>query len=362
MAFLILLSIPLVIAVAGFILLDGITWKEFLVQVGGQLLIAGVSTFIIYSSNTHDTEIWNGLVTGKARDWVSCSHSYRCHCHDVQSCSGSGKNRSCSTHEECDTCYEHPNDWNWNVSNSIGETFTIERVDRRGSFEPPRFTAVKMGEPTSSTHWYTNYIKAAPGTLFRHQGLKGKFLKYIPPYPDRVYDYYRLNRLVLVNGARVDDAEAWNADLALLNGKLGHRKQSNIIVVLARDLPDDFFYALEEAWVGARKNDTVLVIDTDGQLKPQWAVVMAWTSQELFKIKLRDDIMDLPAVTREATIAALDKDVGQFYKRKPMAEFEYLKASITPTTTQLVVSLIFGLMVAFGLAYLFQKQDVFGDE
>jgi hypothetical protein len=45
-----------------------------------------------------------------------------------------------------------------------------------------------------------------------------------------------------------------------------------------------------------------------------------------------------------------------------MAEFEYLQASITPTTTQWVVSMIFGLMVAFGLIYALHKHDLFQGE
>jgi hypothetical protein len=362
MAFFFLLAIPLVLGILGFIVLKTITWREFLAQVGVQLLIAGFSAGVIYSSNTWDTEIWNGYVTGKKKEWVSCSHSYRCRCRSVQSCSGSGKDRSCTTHEECDTCYDHANDWDWEVYTSLNETIDIRRIDRRGSNEPPRWTAVQLNEPTSSEHSYTNYIKAAPDTLFRHQGLTNKYRKILPQYPDQVYDYYRINRLVLVNGARVEDPAAWNLKLSEINAKLGHLKQANMVVVLVKNVPDDFYYALEEAWVGGKKNDIVLVVGVDGQLAPKWSAVMAWTTRELFKIQLRDGIMDLPKLTPEAVIGVMGKTVQQAYKRKPMAEFEYLQASITPTTTQWVVSMIFGLMVAFGLIYALHKHDLFQGE
>ena len=358
MEFLILLTIPLVLAVLGFIFLKGITWKEFLIQTGLQLAIAAASAGIIYSSNTSDQEIWNGYVTGKKKEYVSCSHSYDCHCHTSQSCSGAGKNRTCFPQRVCDTCYEHTNDWDWEVYTSLQETHDISRIDRRGSFEPPRWTAVEIGEPVASLHSYTNYIKAAPNTLFRHQGLTEKYKKFIPEYPDHIYDYYRIDRLVLVNGAQVADREVWNQKLSEINARLGHDKQANMIVVLVKDLPEDFYYALEEAWIGGKKNDIVLVVGFNSQLTPQWSVVMAWTTKELFKIKLRDHVMDLPKLTSASVATILRGDVTQFYQRKPMADFDYLRASITPSTTQWVVSLLFGLLAAFGLTYFFHREDL----
>lgn len=138
--------------------LDSITWKEFGLIVLAQLFVAG----IVSCSNTRDIEAWNGVVTGKQKVAVPCSHTYSCNCHEV--CSGSGKDRSCRT--ECDTCYEHHsflrtipgNDYDWRVYTSNGEVVEIDRVDRQGVREPPRFTAVRMGEPTTLAHTYTNYM------------------------------------------------------------------------------------------------------------------------------------------------------------------------------------------------------------
>lgn len=64
MAFLLLLTIPLLLAIGGFILLKGITWKEFLVQVAVQVLIAGISAAILYFANIHDTELIISFVIG----------------------------------------------------------------------------------------------------------------------------------------------------------------------------------------------------------------------------------------------------------------------------------------------------------
>lgn len=362
--FLIVVLVPLVIAGGAYIFLDGITLKELAVIAGAVIFVAGVSAGVVSFSNTADTEVWNGAVADKKQVYVSCSHSYNCHCKQVKHCTGSGKNRSCTYSEECDTCYRHTNDWDWDVTTTLGETIEIARVDSRGSIEPPRFTAVKLGEPTSTKHSYTNYIKASPGTLFRHQGLSEKYATTIPAYPQDVYDYYRLNRLVLV-GMSLPDSGAtplWNDDLSRINAELGHSKQANMIVVLVQNKPADWYYALEETWIGGKKNDTILVISVDNQMKPQWATVMAWSTNELFKIKLRDDIMDEPVIDRHAVITALETNVSKYFVRKHMKDFEYLNSQITPSTTEWVVTLILALLVSIGLTIYMQVNDVFGEE
>ncbi len=320
MIFFVLLLIPVVLSVVGFIVLKGVTWKEFLLQVAVQALIAGISAGAVSCANTHDNEVWNGKVTKKQRDTVSCSHSYSCHCKTV--CSGSGKNKSCS--EKCETCYEHFHDYDWDVYTSLGETIEIDRVDRQGTSEPSRFTAVVIGEPTSHIHSYVNYVKASPDTLFRHQGLKKKYAATLPAYPGHIYDYYRLNRYVTA-GASVGDGHEWNDMLSRLNANLGSAKQVNVIVVLTKQ-PHEWFYALEETWIGGKKNDIVLVTGVDDTGAPTWAEVMAWTTDPLFKIKVRDDLLDEGALSPEKVEGVLSRNITAFHKRKPMSDFEYLKS------------------------------------
>ena len=305
-----------------------------------------------------DREVWNGVVSSKDSEHVSCSHSYQCNCHE--SCSGSGKDKSC--HESCDTCYEHSYDVDWNVFTSNRETIKIEREDRQGTTQPARWTAVRIGEPTSVEHAYKNYIKGSPDTLFRHQGLVDKYKGKIPQYP-RVHDYYHVNRLISVNGAWADNPGAWIEGLDKINAEVGSPKQANVMVVLVRGLSAEFYYALEEAWIGGKKNDIVVVVGVDDQSVPQWATIMAWSKNEMFKVKLRDDIMDAKGpLVRDAFLATVKADVTQLYQRKPMADFQYLEASITPTSGQLAFGIIVSLLVSIGLSWYFATHDPFGDE
>lgn len=355
MVFFVLLALPLLVAVAGFILLKGITWKEFALQVVAQILVAGVSAVCVFCANTHDVEVWNGRVTNKAQVQVPCSHSYQCNCRQV--CTGSGKDRSCS--QQCDTCYEHFADYDWDVYTSNGEVITIARIDRQGVHTPPRWKSTQIGEPTAVRHAYTSYIKGSPDSLFRHQGSSDKYKGKIPEYPNDVYDYYRLNRFVSMGVAA--DVHAWNEALSEVNADVGSPRQANVIVVLTRE-PRDWFYALQETWIGGKKNDIVLVVGVDAEDKPAWVEVMAWTIDPIFKVKLRDDIIDEGVLTPKKVVDAIRRNVMHYHKRKPMADFEYLKAAIMPSTTEWVITLIIGLAVAIGLAWLFHVHDVFGDE
>lgn len=358
MVFLVLFIIPLVLAGLGAWLLKGITWKEFLLQVALQAVIAGTSSAIVYHSNTSDTEVLNGVVTRKVRDEVSCRHSYQCHC--ITTCSKRGKSNSCSTH--CSICYEHSYDVDWDVYSSIPDSTSIETLDRRGLIEPPRWTAVKIGEPYSTQHDFTNYIKAAPGSLFRHQGLEGRYKPYLPPYPNGIYDYYRSDDLVLVKGARVDDPKAWNRELAEINGRIGKLKQVDVVLVLVKNLPQEYFYALEQHWIGGKQNSAVLVVGVDDALTPKWASVMSWNTNKMFEVHLRDQVMDLPRLDRATLLPLLEQEIRTYYHRKPMKDFEYLTSTITPTTSQWTWSLVIGLLAAFVMLGLMHRFDPFGDE
>lgn len=349
MVFLVLFCIPLLVLFGAYLIWKKVTWQEAAIQIGVQAFVAGISALLCYCSETGDTEVWNGVVTGKERQRVSCSHSYSCNCR--QTCTGSGNNRSCS--QTCDTCYDHPYDFDWEVYTSNNETIDIDRVDRQGVLQPPRWTAVKMGEPTSTSHRYTSYIKGAPDTLFRRQGQTEKYKGTIPAYPE-VFDYYRIQRFIPTSVTGQNEFK-WNEGLNKINAELGHHKQVNMLVVLTQ-AEADWFYALEEVWLGGKKNDVVLVIGVDADAKPKWANVMAWTNQEMFKVQLRDAVLGLDKINDETVLPVLRENVASGYVRKPMAEFEYLKASITPSAFAWTISLIIGVLISVGMTWFFHTQ------
>jgi hypothetical protein len=352
MIFLSFFIVPLLIAIGGYLFFGKrITVKELLLQLFIQTAVVGIICSIVYYKNTTDTETWNGRVAAKTREKVSCGHSYPCRCRPV-SC---GKN--CTT-VHCDTCYEHFYDVDWDVRTTLNEGINIDRVDRQGLTEPPRWTSTKIGEPTSMPHSYTNYIKAAPDTIFRTQGTTAEAM---PTYPQSYYDYYRLDRLVQI-GTAVPDVAEWNKDLSELNADMGSAKQANIVITLVKGHGRDWYKTLERSWIGGKKNDVVLVIGLNSDDTIAWTETMAWTDYSYFRIKLRDDVLAIGKLDRAAIFAAIRDGVGKNFKRKPMSDFAYLAASVTPTGWENFWGLFFSILSAAGLMYWCEEQDIFGDE
>ena len=354
MIFLTLLIIPLLIAVISFIFLKGITWQEFLLLMGAVVMIAGISSALCYYNNLYYNEIWNGQVVSKDRERVHCRHSYSCNCRTVTS--GSGKNQTTSTH--CDTCYEHSHDYDYIVRDNTGYSYDIDTVDRQGLITPPRFESVEVGEPTAHLSSYKNYLKASSDTLFRKDFVNEKYKGKLPEYPNIIYDYYRLTRVVTANFA-LENKKQWDNALSEINGKLGKKKQSNIILVLTKNQSQDYVQALDQYWRGGNKNDVIIIINIDATNKIEWVSTLVLAKDDMLKIQLRDNLMDIETLSMEKIMPEIENCVSKYFVRKRMREFEYLAYAVTPSMTQYIVSLILCLLATIGLVIVFENEDIF---
>lgn len=353
MILLTILLVPTLIAL-GFLIFgqNKVTLGEFLLQCAIQTAVLGLAIFLVSMSDTSDTEIWNGKVVKKEREKVSCEHSYSCNCYE--SCSSNGKTESCTT--ICQTCYEHFYDVDWNLYTSNNEEISIGRIDRQGLKEPSRWTDVQIGEPTAVTHSYTNYVKAAPASLFRTQGLSEKYKNLIPKYPIEIYDYYHVNRVVTINGATVD-VKTYNESLSQLNANIGAQKQVNVVLVFVKDLPPEFFYALQEAWINGKKNDFVSVIGITEDGTINWVENMAWTDNKLAEVVVKDELLKLKTIDSNKVMSVLEQNITSYYKRKNMKDFEYLTHMTQPTTGEWIFFIILGLLMSVFLGIFFIKND-----
>jgi hypothetical protein len=316
--------------------------------VAGALILCAV----FYGSKgvaTADTEIWNGMITAKARDHGSYQKPYDCNCRTVTS--GSGKNQT--TTRVCDTCYEDHYTVNWNCKSTIG-SFTIDSADSTSRSvyntpNPQRWTSILIGDPAARQHSYTNYVQAVPESLFKpsSESLKAKFAGITPKYPDTVYDIYR-NDHFLTPGYSTPDAAAWNSDLANMLRELGPKKQVNAIVDVAKTADPNYEYALRDAWEGANKNDVVVVIGSAEWPKIDFVRVISWTKNELFKVQLRDSIQELGTVQRAPILSALQEQIGKNFERRHMAEFKYLETEIDPPTWLMITTVIVLLLAGVG--------------
>lgn len=353
--------IPTIIALVVMLYFKGeITIGEFCLQVGAvaALMIGGLA--ICYFGKTDDIEVWNGQITAKyAHVSVPCSHSYQCHCHNVTTYSGSGKNRTSSTHEECDTCYEHFNDYDWDVAASTGERISIERIDRQGNDMPQRWAQAFVGEPFSSSHTFQNYILANPeSVLLGTKGDMKQFGSLVPKYPDNVYDYYHHDPVVDMGvGA---NTKTWNWLISEVNKQLGPTKQVNINLLLVPTQDRAYMFALKDAWLGGKKNDVDIVIGvgTDGH-SIAFADVLSWSTNKDMAVDLKNHIQSIGTIDRRDDIKnVIYTTVNNEFVRMHMKNMKWLMRSFQPSGTAMLLLFLLGLLAEGGLAWWCITNDI----
>lgn len=297
------------------------------------LIIGFAVPHFMKSSIMTDVEIWNGGVTSKNSEKVSCEHSYSCNC--VTSCSGSGSNTSCST--ICQTCYDHPYDIDWNVNTSVGQ-LKIDRVDRQGMTEPIRWTKVQVGEPASIPYEFTNYLKATDRTLHNRDV---KITYPMPEYP-QVFDYYRVNRIISAD-TPVSQFKEWNDDLNEMLKDVSARRRANVVVVVTKVTDVDFVHQLQSKWLSGKKNDIVITISkTD---KVNWVKVFSWSTSDLFNVALADDLKKTEF--GKAMTPIIKDHILKNFTKKSMSQYEYLENEIEMPGYAIFGSLILLIIVSF---------------
>lgn len=317
-----------------------ITFSEFFLNV---LVCCLITTGVYYGGVYHqvkDVQILNGEVTSKSKDRVSCSHSYSCNCRTV--------NKTTT----CDTCYEHPYDFDWNVHSNVG-TFSIDRIDRQGVKEPPRWTSVTIGEPVALEESYINYIKGSPSSIFNKQSMDfaKRYEVNIPQYP-RVYDYHRANRVISV-GVPIADINLWNDDLSIALKKLGPTKQSNVILIIAKDKSVEYAEAVNAKWLGGKKNDVLVILSVDSSNKISWVRVFGLTKTSAIKTYLRNDIQEIGELNRELIIQSISKNVMEHYDRKSMEDFKYLLSNIEISGFAFFIIFLLSVFSSAGISWIF---------
>lgn len=345
-----LFLIPIVLSGISFFLIPKISSLNYIESAcwsGGGLVVSAViitaAFYIGVGTKTSDTEIMNGQIAEKIRKHGTYEQPYNCMC-----------STDSQGHESCQTCYETHYTVNWYAKSTIGD-FDIDSKDSTSrrvyqTPDPAFYSNVKIGEACARQHKYTNYIKAVPESLFRPAGdaLKSKFAKSIPAYPGSIYNLWHIDR-VLSAGVKIDNVADWNNKLSDSLRDVGPAKQANVVIVLTNTNDPNYSYALQDAWLNGKKNDIVLIIGTTKfPNKADWVHVLALTDNELFKIQLRDDIMNLPILTSDAVIGTLHSNISKSFVRKSMKDFKYLNAEIDPPTWINVSTGIFVLLAYIG--------------
>lgn len=300
-------------------------------------------------SQTLDYEIWSGSITGKNRSEDTYLRSYDCNCRDV--CSGTGDNRTCS--RQCDTCYERRYTVTWDAYSNIGN-YRIKHLDSSsisvyGTPNPERFNIIKNGDPVAKTVSFTNYVKAAPLSVFHNTVVEEQFKALIPDYPDKIYDFYHIDR-VLASGVNIPDLQIWNMALSALMCELGFESKANIVIVFVGTNDKAYVESLKNAWLNGKKNDVIIVLGMTDYPNVQWVDVFGWTDEELFKVQLKQALEKEKVVNIYKTLDIIKEHVKGSFKYKNMEDFAYLENAIEPPLWVIIVGIFFSIIISFIVA------------
>lgn len=304
-----------------------------LIGVGLSCLIQAGAYTAFSLGSAADVEILNGYVTSKTREKVSCEHQYQC----GQTCSTDSKGNQTCVPIYCD---EHDYDVDWDVHTTVGN-LTIKRIDRQGLRQPPRWAQVKVGEPAAQTHLYQNYVLGNRDSLFSRsdEQFAEKFKDHIPAYP-KVYDYYRVNRVLNMSGLNLP-VDYWNDYLNGVLKNLGAERQVNIVWVITSGQPIEYFQGLVYAWSGGKKNDVIVVTDITKDMNINWGKTTSFADgMNNMELHSRNGLTLTGQPMGIAVFQEVATNIGKGYNRVSMKEMDYLKWRDLKTWEALIVALL----------------------
>ena len=327
-----------------------ITTKEFGLHALAALVITGavygISMLALYST-LYDTEILNGYVSKKYQDTIVCNEYSSCRNYHYKTeyyyTTVDGKLKRKSRQVKV---FDYPTEYNWEVETSVGNNFQIERIDRRGTYEPPAFTAIKIGEYAAGTNTYVNPLLMSGVSLFNTETNKGIFseedLKNIPPYPN-VVGVYKFNPFVNSTSVHTSDYRKLVNDVMI---SMGAQKQVNIVFVLYNPSETGPKYPdkVLSKWNGGKKNDVIVffgINDSNEITEFKSFSYAGGMGNELLHSSLLMKFSGTEVFDRNAVVEVLES-VQKDFKRLPASEFKYLISEVRPSPflSLLIVALV----------------------
>lgn len=286
-----------------------------------------------------DIDIVTGTVTTKHHYIVPCEHEYVC----GVSCSGSGKNRSCSPRY----CNEHPYDVDWVIDTTIGN-IPIHRVDSQGIIKPPLWSKAVNGEIATLSKSTENYTKLMKDSYTTSDNIKQKYINKIPNYPT-VYDYYKFNHVINTT----DSDYSWVNPMVLSFLKNNaYDKQINIVVVIT-NYSSDYYYAVMDKWDGPKKNDLIMFFGVNNEAKVQWFKAITFANGQSNSILL--DKLRVNTIGKELSTSLIADQlslVKNEFHRLRNSNFIYLILQWTPSTLLICMSCLVLSVLSWCILFL----------
>lgn len=367
--------IPLIASgILFFLYRDKTCWWEYALVIGPSLLFIFLMKIAMVSYNTSDIEYLGDYITHVQHydhwdEWITQTCSY-------QTCSGSGKDRSCTTHYyDCSYRKDHPEYWVKVTSgkneieiseqeyNTLAKQFNTAqqevemnrnfyRIDGDAQAYPYNGEILRV-ESVSSEHSYANKVKAS-GSVFKFESITteeaGKWKLYNYPAVEN-------NSQSTVLGASV--RQATQKKLDYLNGYDGPNHQIRVYIVVYKDQPYTVVNKQLSYWQGGNKNELLihLGVDATGQLK--WYDATSWMDKPEVTARIKTFL----AGQKQANIGALADflipTVERYWHRKSFSDFDYLDIELSPNQLMWIIISILIYNVGISIWVVFNNYKLF---
>lgn len=332
------------------------TIKEFLLLEGIMVVLIGGGFLAAREAGMADEEIWSGRITKKDSGTQHC-----CHCRQVcDTCTrsvsdGKGGSRSESYSCNCKEVCDHSRDYWWSLKVSTGDDVSVQRCSG-SSADPAIWTNAYIGEPAVVGHYFRNYLKADPDSVFIQQATaKGT----APAYPS-IHGLYKINRAI--NAGTKMDAALWSAKLDETLADLGGKKLVNINIIATTNPDPAYAQVVERDWLYGKLNDATFILGAPDGTNVEWAAVVTLpTGNSMLRVTGRDELIGSSLADPDATIAKIATVVAAEWRWAGIEQFAYLAWAAQPPTWMLVLLYILGFGGGIGGSLYMVEKDVFGE-
>lgn len=350
-----------------------LVWWELLLNFGITIILIFGCKLLVEKVQTSDTEYWGGYVTHSEyyerwNEEVPCTHDKEC-------CTGSGKNRSCTScgTEHAYDVEDHPPEWI--IYNNNGEEIHIQPsvFDRLcKQFSNKKFVDMHRDyhdidgnmyvtnwdkkdetlEPVFTTHIYENRIQASTNVMNFEE---------VNPKEFGLYDYINPNTYnftPIIGAFDTNKQKLGVRKLILLNSKFGQPKQVFVWLLIFNNKQFEAGMAQESYWKGGNKNEINICVGLDKSGKVDWGYIFSWTTVEAIKISIRGEILKQKGqeFNLEKLIDTIQPEIYKKFERRHFKEFDYI--TVEPPIEWILGIYIFILLMNVGIGVYVVKNNI----
>ncbi len=336
------------------------------------LFFISVFKFSVESSLISDTEYWNSYVTKIIyyehwNEYIHRTCSYT-------TCSGSGKNQSCTTHYyDCSYVQDHPEEWD--MEDNLGNTYSTDELtynnyksskgwnnnhfldlNNRGytiygngyftNYNQDTLKVISVTEP----HSYDNKVKVAK-SIYKFETITKEDVKSLGlfEYPTKYnkFDY------PYIQGDKNDAAKNL---MRYYNGMYGHSKKVHFMILVFKNKPNSYAFKQEAYWKRGNKNEFILCIGLDTtQNVIEWTKVISWEKNERLKIDVEEDVTNMHSYNLVNIVKYTGDKVSKNFEKRSFKEFNYL--TVEPPLWEIITTYIVTFLLTIGLSVWFATNE-----